>query len=172
MTGKATRRKRLTIEHLEKKMREAQFFLAKMSEYESRAFGEREPFEFYLSAFYSASSSFRDAYCKEFGSDALRDLKLKEQLVSFMGKNRGEEVHGATGSPRHTVNRSISVGDQYSDRSGTVYASGPFGGSSATIEVPEYYLSFGGVDVKATELCTRYLALLQHMLISAKRGGG
>jgi hypothetical protein len=44
----------LNIESVEKKLREAKFFLDKMIEHEQMAFKDKEPFEFYLSAFLSA----------------------------------------------------------------------------------------------------------------------
>ena len=44
----------ILVENVEKKLREAGFFLDKMSEQEHGAFGRKEQFEFYLSAFLSA----------------------------------------------------------------------------------------------------------------------
>jgi hypothetical protein len=44
----------MNIDSIEKKLREAQFFLGQMREQERRAFGDREPFDFFLSAFLSA----------------------------------------------------------------------------------------------------------------------
>src|SRR6201987_4938645 len=44
----------MDLERIEKKLREARFFFGKMINQESRAFGDKEPFDFYLSAFLSA----------------------------------------------------------------------------------------------------------------------
>jgi hypothetical protein len=41
--------------HVDKKLREARFFLDQMREQERRAFGDKEPFDFYLSAFLNAA---------------------------------------------------------------------------------------------------------------------
>jgi hypothetical protein len=51
----------MNIESAEKKLREAKFFLNKMIEQERGAFGDKEQFGFYLSAFLSAATSVRGA---------------------------------------------------------------------------------------------------------------
>ena len=45
----------MNIESVEKKLREANSCLAKMRDQESRAFGDKEPFDFALSAFLNAA---------------------------------------------------------------------------------------------------------------------
>jgi hypothetical protein len=45
----------MNIENVDKKLREAKFFLAKMVEQEGRACSDKEEFDFYLSAFHSAA---------------------------------------------------------------------------------------------------------------------
>ena len=47
----------MSIERAEKKLREAQFFLDKMRDQHARAFGEKEPIDFYLSAFLNAAKT-------------------------------------------------------------------------------------------------------------------
>ena len=42
------------MHNVEKKLREARFFLNKMTEHERLAFDDKEPFDFYLSAFLNA----------------------------------------------------------------------------------------------------------------------
>ena len=49
----------MNLDRIEKKLREADFFLNKMREQERSAFGDREPFDFYLSAFLSAGMTIR-----------------------------------------------------------------------------------------------------------------
>jgi len=44
----------MNIEGVEKKLREARFFLGKMIDHERMAFRDKEPFDFYLSAFLNA----------------------------------------------------------------------------------------------------------------------
>jgi hypothetical protein len=59
MTGrfKVKRRKtKINTETLEKKPREARFFLSKMREQEALV-GDKEPFDFYLSAFLNAAKT-------------------------------------------------------------------------------------------------------------------
>jgi hypothetical protein len=47
----------MNVERVEKKLREAQYFLDQMIEKERLAFGDKEPFDFNLSAFLSAARS-------------------------------------------------------------------------------------------------------------------
>ena len=44
----------MNVEGVEKKLREARFFLDRMSEHERMPFDNKEPFDFYLSAFLGA----------------------------------------------------------------------------------------------------------------------
>ena len=44
----------MNIDNVEKKLHEAAFFLDKMRDQERKAFGDKEPFDFYLSAFLNA----------------------------------------------------------------------------------------------------------------------
>jgi hypothetical protein len=52
----------MKAEKAERKLREAKFFLDKMRDQECRAFGDKEPFDFYLSAFLNAGTSFRGEF--------------------------------------------------------------------------------------------------------------
>jgi hypothetical protein len=56
-----------TIETGEKKLREAHRFLNEMRAQEQKAFGDKEPFDHWLSAFLSAGMSVRDAFHVEGG---------------------------------------------------------------------------------------------------------
>ena len=52
----------MKVEKAERKLREARFFLDKLRKQECRAFGDKEPFDFYLSAFLNAGTSFRGTF--------------------------------------------------------------------------------------------------------------
>jgi len=62
-------------ENIEKKLREARFHLDEMRKQERRAFGDKEPFDFELSAFLNATTSALGAYRKE--QDRNRNAVIK-----------------------------------------------------------------------------------------------
>ena len=49
----------MSFEQIERKIREARFFFDKMIVQEPKAFGNKEPFDFYLSAFLNATRTYR-----------------------------------------------------------------------------------------------------------------
>jgi hypothetical protein len=87
----------MNIERVERKLREAKFFLNKMIEEERGAFGDKEQFGFYLSAFLSAAMGVRGAFHSEQDrkwKKAWEDnLTLEEKrLYYFMREDRCDEV--------------------------------------------------------------------------------
>jgi hypothetical protein len=52
----------MAIENVETKLQEARSFLDNLRDQEQRAFGDKAPFDHYLSAFLSAGMSVRDAF--------------------------------------------------------------------------------------------------------------
>jgi hypothetical protein len=171
----------MKIEYIEKKLREARFFLNKMSEHERMAFDDNEPFDFYLSAFLNAGMSVRNGlHVRQNRSrnDALRawrarwesSLSLTERLVySFMREDRVAEVHRA-GSSRsvNTENRELEAGT-HSFASGTMYITGPPGVSPlAVIRTPTYTFTIAGNERKAVDVCGEYLTLLERMVAKFK----
>jgi hypothetical protein len=97
---------KMNIEGVEKKLREGRFFLNKMIEHERRAFGEKEPFDFYLSAFLSAARTvdYRLRHEQAAIYPAWRTAwdsrnQADQGLIKFMVDDRNVEVH-ASGSSR------------------------------------------------------------------------
>jgi hypothetical protein len=171
----------IIIENVEKKLRETEFFLAKMREQEERAFGDREPFDFYLSAFLSAARSvdYRLRHEQEaiYGPwrERWNDAHRKEDaLIKFFVDDRGIEVH-ESGSGRSVKQERIPVRGHYSDASGTVQAVStplalavaydvPPSERDAMIWKPAYFFTIEGTERKATDACAEYLALLRRMV--------
>ena len=152
----------MKTEKAERKLREAKFFLDKMRAQECRAFGDKEPFDFYLSAFLNAGTSFRDAFHVRQDhkrNDAIKawrkawedGLSLGDNaLYQFMGKDRIAEVHHE-GSARSVKTEEIPVGNIYSDASGTVTAASAAGlgdVSGAAIHKPVYDFNYQGQRAK------------------------
>jgi hypothetical protein len=171
----------MKIENVQKKLRETEFFLAKMREQEDRAFGDKEPFDFYLSAFLSAARSVdyrlrhEQKAVYETWREQWNDAHRKEDaLVKFFVDDRGIEVH-ESGSGRNVKQESIPVRGHYSDASGTVEAfSTPLplavadgvspGERDVVIKKPAYFFTIEGTERKATEACADYLAVLTQIV--------
>src|SRR6516164_7020496 len=129
----------MDIQVIEKKLREARFFLWQMREHERLASEDTEPFDFHLSAFLTAAMSVRGAFHYERDrkrSDAVKAWKQqwetgllpdKARLYHFMRRDRVAEIHRADGTT-------------------------------------EYNLTIDGTERRATEACGEYLALLEEML--------
>jgi hypothetical protein len=108
----------MNTEKVEKKLRAAQFFLGEMREQEQRAFGEREPFDFYFSAFLNAAYTVDERLRREqetifVARGQAWDKKVfcdwrnawrgglspaENDLIKFIVKDRGDEVHDSGSS--------------------------------------------------------------------------
>jgi hypothetical protein len=115
----------MNLENIEKKLREARFFLEQMREWEDRAFGrDKEPFDFFLSAHLSAGKSVDWRLCREQPAyrawrTAWNDSHPKEDaLLKFLADDRALEVH-RSGSGRTANHVQIPFRGEYSDKSGT-----------------------------------------------------
>jgi hypothetical protein len=168
----------MNIDRVEKKLREARFFLTKMREHERMAFSDKEPFDFYLSAFLSAARTvdYRLRHEKAGIYTSWRtiwDASLavtEKNLIKFLVDDRNDEVH-ASGSSRvvKTENRELGPGT-HSFASGTIEVTGGVVGSppSATIKTPTYNFTIDGAERKATDACDEYLSLLEQMVAKFK----
>ena len=160
----------MNIDSIEKKLREAQFFLERMKEQEQRAFGDREPFDFFLSAFLSAVRTIDYRLRNERGStypgwrDAWNGSHASDDgVIKFMNDDRRLEVH-ESGSARSVSEEEIRVAGIYSDKSGTLTISAPPGAESALIHKPAYSFTIDGADRKVTNMCAACVAALDRML--------
>ena len=171
---------KMDLARIEKKLREAGFFLNQMRDRESRAFGDREQFDFYLSACLGAARSVDYRLRHEqpntypvWRKNWDESLTPSEAgLIKFMVDDRNVEVH-ESGSSRGVKDERIKIPGTYSDPSGTVTVSGPppvlgAGPQEAFIIKSAYYFTMDGVDRKATEACAEYLALLERMVAEFK----
>ena len=98
----------MDIQVIEKKLREARFFLYQMREYERLTSEDTEPFDFYLSAFLTAAMSVRGAfhYARDRErSDAVKAWKQrwesslspdKARLYHFMVRDRPATAYNFT----------------------------------------------------------------------------
>src|SRR6516225_4445180 len=161
----------MNIEGVEKKLREARFFLDKMIDHERMAFRDKEPFDFYLSGFLNAGRTvdYRLRYEQaavypnwRIGWDASH--QAEQALIKFMVDDRNDEVHeGGSSRTVTTENREFGAGT-HKLADGTMDVTGAPGFARVTIHAPGYYFTIEGVERRATEACGEYLALLEQMV--------
>jgi hypothetical protein len=165
----------VNLDTIEKKLREAGFFLKEMTRHERMAFGE-ERVDFCLSAFLGAMQTVDYRLRHEEGAlykpwrrtwDARRTTAELE-LIKFMVDDRNVEVH-ASGSSRDVRIEKFAVSEFY-DESGMLYAPGnpSLGTSPGTFDKPAYYFTISGTERKAADACGEYWALMARMVADFK----
>ena len=147
-----------------------------MIEHEARAFGDREPFDFFLSAFLSASRSidYRLRHEQSAIYPVWRDswnaalAPNDDQLMKYMADDRALEVHRSGSGRSASLEYSAMQGNTYSDNSGVLTVFAPPETPPATIGKPAYYFTINGANKRVTEACTEYLTLLDRMVADFK----
>jgi hypothetical protein len=162
----------MDLSRVHKKLGEAQFFLAKMIEEEPRIVGDKQPFDYYLSAFLSAGRTVdyrlrheHETIYKPWRAAWNAQLTPRDDgLIKFMVDDRNEEVH-ESGSRRSVGQEGVEfpIGSHRTNE-GLIEISGPPGTPPAVVYRPTYSFTIDGTERKATEACRGYLALLQRMV--------
>jgi hypothetical protein len=167
----------MAIETVKAKLEEARSFLAKMRDQEQRAFGDKSPFDQFLSGFLNAGRTVDNRLLHECKATYRNWRKTwnaqhpsEDRLLRLMHDKRADEVHGR-GSGRIVKPKQIKVGvgGSYSDKSGTLESWGapsPLIGvdTGATIYVPQYFFDMDGTERPVTEVCGEYLRVLEQMV--------
>ncbi len=136
--------------------------------------GDRQPFDYYLSAFLSAGRTVDYRLCheqkviykswrKEWNTRLTPD---DNRLMKFMVDDRNEEVH-ESGSSRSEAQEHVTLtpGMKYWDQDmGMVTVGGRPDMPPVLIRKQTYNFTIDGVERGATEACAAYLALLQRMV--------
>jgi hypothetical protein len=146
-----------------------------MIEQENLAFGDKEPFDFYLSAFLGAGRTVdyrlrheQPAYKAWRASWDASLIPAEDRLIKFMIDDRNVEVH-ESGSARNVKNVGTPVvGNRYSDKSGTLEILAPPETPPAMIYSPAYSFTVDGTERKAVDVCSEYLRLLDRMVAEFK----
>ena len=165
----------MDLTRIEKKLREAGFFLNQMRDRESNAYGDKEPFDFCLSAFLGAARSvdYRLRHEQPATYPVWRGIwnanlaAAEDELIKFIVDDRNIEVHESGSSRAVKANEIPIVGGSHTDKSGTTEMFGPPGVEGYIVK-PAYFFTIAGIDRKATEACAEYLALLARMLAEFK----
>jgi hypothetical protein len=171
----------LDLSSVHKKIAEADFFLGKMREQEQRFVGDREPFDYYLSAFLSAARTVDYRLRHEQGAiyrpwRAAWDASVTPEenaLLKFLVDDRNVEVH-ASGSRRSVGQEGVPLpsGMYRTPHDGIFVSDNLPGAGPNLIYRPTYSFTIDGTDRKATEACAAYLALLRRMLTDFEAANG
>jgi len=164
---------------VDKKLREAHFFLSKMVELSRLAFSDSEEIDFYLSAFLSAGRSVdyrlrseqKAAYCSFYEGWERRLSTDERQLFKFLMDDRALEVHHS-GSSRVEKEERISVQSMYRDDSGTSIVSAPLDTPPAEIIKTTFVFQLNGKDEPLVDVCTKYVELLARLVEDYRRSVG
>jgi hypothetical protein len=156
---------------LENKLRECEFFVSKMREHEARAFGHREPFDFYLSAFLSAAQTAGHRLHLEnrsiyplWSAGWYATLGPAEcHLIKFFAGDRNVEIHESR-SNRAEKTESLTVGNAYADSSDTLLVSTLPDMTDVALQRSGYFFTINGRERRAIDVCGDYLALLRRMV--------
>jgi hypothetical protein len=165
------------MDRIRKKLREATFFLGKLAERSRLAFGDREEFDFYLSALLSAARSVdyrlrhEDSAYADFRASWNTSLSPDEQaLVKFMVDDRNLEIH-ESGSSRVQGEERVAIGSSYRDASGTVTVAAPVGVPIELVK-PTFSFLMNGKPVPVVESCASYLEILKRLVADYSRHVG
>ena len=168
--------------NVDKKLREAEFFLEKMRERERMAFGDPEVFDFLLSAFLNAVRTVDYRLCHE-QKRTYPDWRAKtwnvanpmeDSRLQFLSSDRRVEVH-ESGSARveQWKTSKVAPGDTYSDPSGRLEVFGAPStltgvDSGATVRTPKYVFRIDGSERPVIQVCAEGLAALNQMVADYK----
>src|SRR5436190_1364437 len=158
----------MSLEQIDKKIREAGFFLAAMRERARMAFGEHERFDFSLSAFLSATRTIDYRLRHEEGAVYAGFLpswraalpSADRDLIKFMIDDRNLEVH-QSGSGRLSREEALRISGEFEDRSGKIFVSGPPGDNWAEIIKPIFVFNIAGREMPVVDTCQAYLTLIR-----------
>jgi hypothetical protein len=162
----------MDLTRVHKKVAEAQFFLEKLIKQEARIIGDKDPFDYYLSAFLSAVRTVDYRLRCEQGANYDRWRKAWEAsldpkelaLVIFVHGDRAEEVH-KSGSRRNVGQEGVDFGiGEHRVDGGILTIFGPPCTGPAIAQRPTYNFTIDGTDRKVSEVCAAHLALTRRMV--------
>jgi hypothetical protein len=150
---------------IDKKIREAEFFLDRMREFEKRLLPAREQFDFYLSALLSAGR----AVDASLGQDVAWHGRWKSangpaaELLGFFAEDRDVVLREA-GSKRDDKESLALAKTQHKEGGATATVTGPPGVFPLAGAGRDYFFEIDGVEHKVTDACAEYIKVLKKMV--------
>jgi len=166
------------LEVMQKKLREAHYFLQQMETDPERQIGNPEDFEFLLSALLSASRSITDAlenrrYRTWFDSWRNNRVGREQELLKFMCDQRNAEVHRDGADVEVTVQFVPITQIRYGGRGHPTYYGfhwwGPPGSSPPALGMNVHHFKLGGTPVEALSTCRDFVTLLDELIAAFEK---
>jgi hypothetical protein len=157
----------MDLSGVDKKIREAEFFLERMREFEARMLPTGEQFDFYLTAHLSAARSVEFKLEQEHGA-TYGPWRRKwnwsngpaDDLLRFFAEDRSFQIL-ESGSPREAK-------EPIADQPATTTVTGPPGVFSLAAAKRDYLIKIDGIPHKVTDACAEYLGVLKKMVAAFK----
>ena len=162
----------MNIPNVEKKLREAEFFLSELADQASRALGVGEEFDCFLSAFLGACRTVdyrlrheQPTLYPPWRSQWDAALSPDDRaLIKFLVDDRNFEIH-ESGSTRVEGVELIPIYDTYREKGGTVTVTAPImDGPPASLRKRTYSFQLSGNQIDALDACGKYRTLLKKMV--------
>ena len=161
----------MDLGHVEKKIREAEFFLERMRDVETRISPAGEQFDFYLSAHLSAARAIDSKLDSDHGS-SYGPWRRKwnwtngpaDDLLRFFSEDPQAVIH-ESGAKRDDT----EAGARANQEGSTVTVTGPPGTFQLVAgSKRDYFFKIDGVEHKVTDTCAEYLKVLKRMVAEFK----
>jgi len=156
--------RKIGIERIQKKLREAKFFLSHMIQSGRSTRLDHEHVEFYLSAFLSAARSVTNFlekddqrwWCQWKKGQADRELldQMRKQRKNEVHRKGADVAHQLEDVPLSKIETASALHAAFAPSFGE-----PWGEPQVGLKV--YYFTLGGETVNAIETCQRYVGLLE-----------
>jgi hypothetical protein len=148
---------------VEKKIREVEFFLDRLREFEKRMLPNREPFDFYLSALLGAGRAVDWTLRQEPWRSKWNSANgPAHELLRIFAEDRNVAVH--EGGARDEKEASLALAKtQHQEGGATVTVTGPPGSLQLPGTKRDYLFKIDGVDHKVTDACAEYIKVLKRM---------
>jgi len=161
----------MDLSGVNKKIREAEFFLERMREFEKRMLPTHEQFDFYLSALLSAGRSVDESLREEHESSYVAWRGQwnaangpADELLRFFAEDRNVEVR-ETDSKRTEKETPLALAKtQHQEGGAKATVTGPPGSYPLAAAEREYVFEIDGVPHKVTDACAEYIKVLKKMV--------
>jgi hypothetical protein len=160
---------------VEKKIREAEFFLERMREFEKRMLPSREPFDFYLSALLGAGRAVEPLLRgqEEAAYTAWRRAWTSangpaDELLVFFADDRSVEIHESGSRQAEGKGPLALAKTQHQEGGATVTVTGPPGVFPLAALQRDHFFLIDGAPHKVTDACAEYVKVLKKLVAAFK----
>jgi hypothetical protein len=148
---------------VDKKIREAEFFLDRLREHEKRMMPNRDPFDFYLSALLGAGRTVDATLRQEPWRTKWNAANgPAHELLRIFGEDRNVVVHEGGAKDKEPSLELAKT--QHQEVGATVTVTGPPGSLPIPGTKRDYFFKIDGVEHKIVDACAEYIKVLKRMV--------